>query len=209
MVMENNSITAQEEPTTKEAQTVEAGGPVVLLVDDETLPPELYVRALQRVGFHVKREFDPDNALAFAKGSGYRITAIILDMMMPPGSYGNPRTEEGLTTGVLLYADLRQLCPDIPIIVTTNTANQETLQQFSPMPMLRVVQKIDYTPRDMADLLLEMIEEKTSLSAAISSPTIPASPTSDSQSTVARGASPSSPLAATANKADSTGRQAI
>ncbi len=133
---------------------------LVLLVDDETMPSDLYVRALERVGFKVEQRFDPDEALAFVEKEGQNIKAIILDVMMPPGSYGNKRTEDGLTTGVLLYADLQQRCPYVPIFVTTNTANHATLQQFPQGPLLRIIQKIDYPPRALIKLVQEMIDKE-------------------------------------------------
>ena len=131
---------------------------LILLAEDDELPMEYYIRALERRGFTVKQCFNPDEAIESAKAHGADAAAIILDIMMPHGErYGCEETHEGLRTGVLLYADLRKLLPSIPVMVLTNVKNQETFAEFPQEPLLEVVQKMDYPPAAFAALLCEVI----------------------------------------------------
>lgn len=133
--------------------------PLVLLIDDDVLPMEFHVRALRSEGFEVEQRLDPDSALEFVREAHDRISAVILDIMMRPGeSYKDVDTREGLMTGVALYRDLRELCPDVPVVVLTNVANEETLRRFEEGPKLKVVQKLHYTPFKLVDLIREMTE---------------------------------------------------
>jgi CheY-like chemotaxis protein len=132
----------------------------VLLVDDNKLPMIYYVNELEQQGFQVKHFFEPDSALDFVKKERAGIVAILLDIMMPPGKkYQRQDTYEGLRTGVLLYPDLRRLCPTVPVIVLTNVSDQETLGQFREGSLLKVVQKLDYPPFELALLVGEMIQQ--------------------------------------------------
>jgi CheY-like chemotaxis protein len=136
--------------------------PIVLLIDDNYVPVIHYVRHFQQVGFEIKHFFDPDTALEWAKKERKHIAAILLDIMMPPGEkYQDEDTNEGLKTGVLLYQDLRRLCPRVPVIVLTNVEDQETLRLFDEGPLLKVVQKLDYPPVELAALVRERLQDAT------------------------------------------------
>jgi CheY-like chemotaxis protein len=104
---------------------------LVLLVDDDRLAVPLYKEALEVKGFAVKQCFDADSALSFVRDKKSEIGVIVLDIMIPPGkTYENLDTGEGLKTGVFLYDTLRQILPDVPIIVLTNVTEDETLNEF-------------------------------------------------------------------------------
>jgi CheY-like chemotaxis protein len=133
--------------------------PLVLVIDDNQLPTVYYVRDLEQQGFEVKHFFEPDTALAFAKKERAGIVAVLLDIMMPPGKkYQQQDTNEGLRTGVLLYPDLRRLLPDVPVIVLTNVTDEQTLGQFREGPLLKVAQKLDYPPFELAQLVSEVVQ---------------------------------------------------
>lgn len=132
--------------------------PVVLMVDDDRFAMEYYVRALNK-NFDVVRCFTPDEALETVRQEREEITIITLDIMMPPGQeYKDCDTNKGLETGVLLYQSLRQLRPQIPIIVLTHVENQNTLEKFQSASHLIVCQKKDYPPRALVSIVAEMIE---------------------------------------------------
>lgn len=128
---------------------------LVLLIDDDKLPMQFYVKALQKKGFKVKQCLKPDSALAFAQEKKGEIDAIIFDIMLPPGRY--KKTNEGLRTGVFLLPDLRKHCPDIPIVVLTNVKNPSTLDEFKGKPLLKVVQKMECPPFELASLVWEIV----------------------------------------------------
>jgi CheY-like chemotaxis protein len=126
----------------------------VFLVDDDKLPMEYYVRALEQKGFEVKQCFEPDSALEFAAKECSEICAIVLDIMMPPGKkYEGVDTHQGLMTGLFLLHDLRRHCPDTPVVVLTNVRNPKTLGKLKGEPLLEVVQKMDYPPFEFAELV--------------------------------------------------------
>ena len=52
---------------------------LVLLVDDDKLPMQYYVRALEQKGFKVKHCLEPDSALDFLEKKAGQIDAVILN----------------------------------------------------------------------------------------------------------------------------------
>ena len=133
--------------------------PLVLLVDDDELPMEFYVKALQSKEFEAKLCFNADTALDFSRRENKRIKLIILDVMMPPGYiYRRENTWEGLTTGIYLYKDLKILCPKAKFIILTNVTNQETLLYFTEHG-LPVFPKRKYPPFELAKLVENIISE--------------------------------------------------
>ncbi len=103
--------------------------PTVLLIDDEMLVAEYYKRALKEQGLEVKRYYGPDTAFEFLEKEKPNIALAVLDIMMLPGRrYEDKDTDEGLTTGVLMYDEFRSLYPDVPVIVLTNASNPTTAE---------------------------------------------------------------------------------
>ena len=129
---------------------------LVLIVDDDRLPMRFYVRALEQKGFAVKHCLDSESALDFVKKEGAAIRIVILDIMMPPGTYSAEETNEGLRTGFFLLKDLRKECPNVPVLVLTNVKNEDTLKEFKEGALLKVVQKMYCPPFDLVELVEEM-----------------------------------------------------
>ena len=131
---------------------------LVLLVDDDKLPMQYYVKALEQNNIEVKHCVEPDSALAFVKEKGSQIKIVVLDIMMSPGkAYKNEDTHEGLRTGVFLLKKIREELPNTPIIVLTNVKNQETLDEFQEGSLLKVRQKMDCSAFELVDLVNELI----------------------------------------------------
>jgi len=138
---------------------------LVLLIDDDKLPMQFYVKAMEQKGFEVKQCYEPDSAIAFMEKKASGIDAIILDIMLPPGKrYGKKKdTHEGLITGVFLLEELREEdhYPDTPVIVLTNVKNPDTLNEFRNKPLVKVAQKMDYPPFELAELVEKLVETET------------------------------------------------
>jgi len=132
----------------------------VLMIDDDEWPTKFYETALLRRDFKVERCTDPDTAYEFAKENKGNLRAIVLDVMMPPGErYKNRDTDDGLKTGILLYQDLRGIIkPNLPIVVLTNVWNRETLKTLPEGEGLRIAEKLDVPPLELAMLVEEMID---------------------------------------------------
>jgi CheY-like chemotaxis protein len=127
-----------------------------------------YLRAFRLKDFDVRQYFDPDSAIEYITQKKPHIEAIILDIMMLPGKkYSNEDTDNGLRTGVLLYKDLRTHYPNIPIVFLTNVSNPEipTLPNET-VDTLEVVQKIDYPPFELVELVEKMIDGTKKLERA-------------------------------------------
>lgn len=136
----------------------------LLLVDDDRLPMDYYVRALERRGFNVVRCLEADSLDKILGNMGADFVGVILDIMMLPGNaYKDKDTQEGLSTGYFIYQDIRRRYPDIPIFVLTNVSNIETLQKFQGVSKLKVLQKLDFPPFEFADHVLAFIEGKNQL----------------------------------------------
>jgi len=132
-------------------------GKLVLLIDDNKLPMQFYIKALKQEGFEVEQCFEPDSALDFVEKNKEQIAVIILDIMMPPGkTYNSKDTKEGLKTGNFLYDGLRALCPNTPILVLTNVNQPETLKKFYDLG-IDVKQKISCPPFELVELIDEML----------------------------------------------------
>ncbi len=65
-------------------------------------------------------------------------------------------TKEGLMTGVFLYDDLKKKCPEATIIVLTNVTDPEVLDEIRKKNHVKTLQKLDYTPYEVADLLIDV-----------------------------------------------------
>ena len=131
---------------------------LILLIDDDRLPMQFYVKALQLKSFKVKQCFEPDSTLDFVGKKASQINAIILDIMLPPGkTYEHEDTNEGLRTGVFLLKDIRKYCPNTPVVVLTNVKNPETLSEFREKSLVEVVQKKDCPPFELAKIVDEML----------------------------------------------------
>ena len=130
---------------------------LILFVDDDKLPMQYYVQALEKRGFEVQRYFEPDNALEFIMKENTQIEVIIMDIMMPFGKYGADATKKGLITGVLLLDDIRKYCPNTPVIILTNVKNPKTHIKFEEGDLLKIIQKTDCPPFELVDLVNEVI----------------------------------------------------
>lgn len=135
---------------------------VVLLIDNDKLPMRYYERRLEQIGFRVEFFKRPDPALEFARNNPGRISAIVMGILLSPGNaYRDKDTREGLETGVFLYPDLRDICPDIPIIVLTDVKDPETLGKFPKNgPRFRLLQKLECPPFKLAELVSEMLSDE-------------------------------------------------
>lgn len=132
---------------------------IVLLIEDDKQVMEYYVRALEQKDFKVEYFSNPDAIFEFIEKEKPKVAAVILDIMMLPGErYQHKDTDGGLRTGVFLYDDFKRLYPHVPIIVLTNVSNQKVLDEFHTGPLLKVIQKLDFSPFKLAQLVSEMIQ---------------------------------------------------
>ena len=136
---------------------------LVILIDEEKIPMETYVKALELAEFEVRQYFDPDPFFTFLDEEEPDIAAIVLDIMMPvkeKGRYAKEETDEGLKTGYYVYRDLRAIerYSTVPIVVLTNIAYQKSLNIFPDEPHLEKWKKLDCPPTKLAERVVKMIQ---------------------------------------------------
>ena len=121
--------------------------PRILLIDDEQVPQAkqptggymwYYSYALREHGFLVLEVIGPDEAISALCADDAGFDLVLLDIMMPPGkTFEQQDTVAGLRTGILLADKLRELAPDVPIVVLTNVENTQAHQAMLAKPNVR------------------------------------------------------------------------
>jgi PAS domain S-box-containing protein len=90
----------------KEGQ-IQRGDETILFVDDEKSIVSMMERNLSWLGYHVEIELNPRDAVELFRSKSDQIDLVITDMTMPQ------------MTGIQLSEALRQIRPDLPIILCT------------------------------------------------------------------------------------------
>ena len=98
-----------EEPEIKTNKTVAIphGTENILFVDDEKAITNMMQQILEKLGYHVKTSLNPEEALGLFKSKPDSFDIVITDMTMPQ------------MTGAKLAEKLKEIRPDIPIILCT------------------------------------------------------------------------------------------
>lgn len=132
--------------------------PLVLVVDDEPVVMQYYVKVFQERGLRARLVTNVDDVFPIMEKHKDEVAAVVIDIMMPPGTrYSERNSEEGLKTGLLLWRDLRARFTELPMLILTNVTRNDTLGLFAGDPKLRVLRKLDYPPEEAAEVVNEMI----------------------------------------------------
>jgi CheY-like chemotaxis protein len=100
----------------------------VLVVDDEEIVRKTATTALEHAGFKVRIAANGAEALQILR-SGARFSIIILDLTMP------------VMTGEQALPQIRALCPEIPILLSSGFSEAEVARRFSAAGIAGVLQK--------------------------------------------------------------------
>jgi CheY-like chemotaxis protein len=132
----------------------------ILFIDDDKAPIRYYLEELKDAGYDVIHRRNPDEAIETLREEGCAFHIILLDSAMPPGKrFEKSETEEGLTTGSLLFSEIRKLCPDVPIIILTNFGGLEWMRKACAAPNVLEVRKLDVMPVQLVENVKKMIRE--------------------------------------------------
>jgi len=132
----------------------------ILMIDDDKLPMQYYIRSLEKNNFEVKFFLRPDDAFEYLDNEQPHIDGVILDIMLPPGErYKGKQTNQGLRTGIFVLKDIREhpRYLSIPVVVLTNVRNPKTLAEFEEGDLLKIAFKPDYPPKKLVHLLEHML----------------------------------------------------
>jgi CheY-like chemotaxis protein len=133
--------------------------PTLLLIDDDQSEIMGYYETFLSRVFHVKRCSDPDEALRYATVNASSIRGVILDIMMPYTGTAllAQETDDGLETGVPLFARLRTLLGPTPIIVLTNVNPDLLASKLPGLPAHHLLRKMEYNPLELTRFLETVI----------------------------------------------------
>lgn len=131
---------------------------MIIFLDDEERRISPYVEVCQFAGFDVELIDDVDEAWQRLLGSE-PVDALLLDVMMPPGSLYSqrPETLQGIRTGLLLYNEVRRIRPTLPIVVLTQSKDREIDAALRGDRWAVVARKQDLLPDELPNLLSELL----------------------------------------------------
>jgi DNA-binding response OmpR family regulator len=119
---------------------------------------ESFVEELKEQGFQVEFCSRADEAVTWIR-TPFPFDAIILDVMMPAGSaFEGCDTEDGTGTGKVVYAKIRQVLPDIPVLIFTNLSSGIAGEYFEGDPQCRYVEKPEYVPSTFVPVVRAFLE---------------------------------------------------
>jgi len=130
----------------------------LLFVDDEIYQSSYYQHALEDAGFDLVAATSTDEAIEFARRERY--SAIVLDVMMPPGGeFDSIETAGGFKTGIALARELREIQPDSHIVALTNSTDPEIEAWFTQDEKTSYAHKAGTTPSELIKMVQSRINE--------------------------------------------------
>ncbi len=118
----------------------------ILIIEDDRFIGEMYVRSLQKAGFHVNWVVDGNDGLVAARNQQYDL--IIIDIMLPERR--GDQIMEALRGGDV------DLVPNSKILVMTNFEQDETARAALASRVDGYLIKADVTPRILLDVIKDL-----------------------------------------------------
>lgn len=116
---------------------------MILIIDDNVHDVSALREELELSGIEVCLQTSVDSALTFFRENQTLVELVVLDIVMPPGkSAPSDEPLNGLTTGLFVFKQLRQVKGDVPIIVLTNSSSLENV--FLKQPRCKFLRKTEY-----------------------------------------------------------------
>jgi len=112
------------------------GSGTVLVIDDEPSVRDVARAILEKAGFEVLVAASGREGLERFRACADRIVAVLLDMTMPD------------LAGEEVFAELRSIRPDVPVILSSGYNEQDATRRFAPAGLAGFIQK-PYLPADL------------------------------------------------------------
>ncbi|HLY16211.1 MAG TPA: PAS domain S-box protein [Bryobacteraceae bacterium] len=134
---------------TPEASSVRegAGGGTILVVDDEAGMRKLARSILEKSGFTVLTASDGAEAIRVYRRHAAEVHAILLDLTMP------------VMNGEETAAELRRICTDVPIILSSGYSEQELAARLAGKGLAGFLKK-PYAPAELTGTLRKVLEQR-------------------------------------------------
>ena len=122
----------------------------ILLAEDDSLLRDLYEQAFRLVGYHIEIAIDGQDAVDKLDHMSQLPGLILLDMMMPRMSGFD----------VLRYLKHSEKYKDIQVIILSNVAEQEAIDNALKLGASNYLIKTDYVPSEIVAKVGEMMVKK-------------------------------------------------
>jgi len=137
----------------------------ILWVDDDIYDASSKAQHFSdRYGWHVHFASTATDALKIIRDPTITLSAIILDIMMPPGKHFDIKeTYGGYRTGVVLARYIRENFPMIPILAVTAVLDIEVIKWFKEQKYMSILHKpimIDEIAKELNRLLKKEFQLK-------------------------------------------------
>jgi len=133
-------------PETQVQIPFQGQGETILFVDDESAVREVARVVLQRMNCKIVHASDGVEALAVANEHKSTLHAVITDMHMPNDD------------GVVFVTALRQILPEIPVVVSSGRLEDDLKQQFQALGVTLFLDK-PFTENQLAEALRSLFSE--------------------------------------------------
>lgn len=121
----------------------------IVMIEDDPILRSAYSTVLKSKGFNVVVARDGQEGLKLARDAQPNL--ILLDMLMP-----------NLTGLEFLQQYEAKSHPDTKIIVFSNIANPEEMQQALALGAAKYLIKADYSARELVDVIIELLDSGAS-----------------------------------------------
>jgi len=101
----------------------------ILVVDDEEPVRNLCKAMVEHFGYRVITAVDGEDALEVFQEHADEIVCVILDLTMPR------------MDGIAAYRELRRICPDLKVILSSGFNRQEATQRFTDQSLAGFIRK--------------------------------------------------------------------
>jgi CheY-like chemotaxis protein len=131
---------------------------MIVFVDDQPLSIKNYINSLRDKEYDLVVVDSPDKIFSKISDSNSSIECIVLDVMFPnDGTFSQEATNNGLSTGIPLYASIRLKLPLIPIVILTNSLDPTVENWFSSQNNCFFYRKVNLLPSEFAKLISDVI----------------------------------------------------
>jgi CheY-like chemotaxis protein len=131
---------------------------MILWIDDEPRSLDSFIKELEFSGYKVELKQNVDDALDFFKANRDKIKLIISDMMMPGSQRHNYSDHDGTENGKSFYKEIRNLVPNLPIILFTNFSIDEDLEKITEKDSrAEILHKPDFLPYEFLEKIKDFL----------------------------------------------------